>query len=43
MRARCQRALPAELFTLLRVVTLVRFMLSLFKADVSSASRVWEL
>jgi aarF domain-containing kinase len=41
MRAVKVRTLPAELFMLLRVVTLVRGMLSLFKTDVS-ASRVWE-
>jgi hypothetical protein len=41
MRAVKVRTLPAELFMLLRVVTLVRGMLSLFKADVSAA-RVWE-
>jgi hypothetical protein len=41
MRAVKVRTLPAELFMLLRVVTLVRGMLALFKADVSAA-QVWE-
>jgi aarF domain-containing kinase len=41
MRAVKVRTLPAELFMLLRVVTIVRGMLSLFKTDVSAA-RVWE-
>jgi hypothetical protein len=41
MRAVKVRKLPKELFMLLRVVTLVRGMLAIFKSDVS-ASKVWE-
>jgi len=41
MRAVKLRTLPAELFMIVRVVTLVRGLLALFKCDVS-ASQVWE-
>lgn len=41
MRAVKLRTLPPELFMIVRVVTLVRGILSLFKCDVS-ASQVWE-
>jgi len=41
MRAVKVRTLPKELFMLLRVITLVRGMLAIFKSDVS-ASKVWE-
>jgi aarF domain-containing kinase len=41
MRAVKVRKLPKELFMLLRVITLVRGMLAIFKSDVS-ASKVWE-
>jgi len=41
MRAVKLRTLPAELFMILRVVTIVRGMLALFKADVSAA-QIWE-